>query len=157
MRIFTGKRVPVKALEVRKKGAVEVFEWKAEFSVMHDGMDEQHKVLIGMLNDIEEMIKREKFGYINLVDIVERLESYVRIHFDYEEELMLRHSYPLIMEHTKEHNIFRDKLQNTYVLDIEQPKDFYYEMWDYLTKWLANHIMKVDRQLGDFLIECEAE
>jgi hemerythrin len=130
-----------------------MIEWKPEFSVNNDEMDEQHKVLVGMLDDIDRMIQSEDFNYINLVNIVEGLEKYIRVHFDYEEDLMFRLSYPYITEHTREHNVFRDKLQNTYVLDIEKPKEFYYEMSDYLLNWLSGHILKVDRQLGSFLTE----
>ena len=132
-----------------------MIEWKTEFSVNNDEIDEQHKVLIGMLGDMERIIQSQEFNYINLVNTVEGLENYVRIHFDYEEELMVRHSYPRIMEHTREHNVFRDKLQNTYVLDIEQPREFYCEMFDYLLNWLSGHILKVDRELGGFLMSAE--
>lgn len=132
-----------------------MIEWKTEFSVNNDEIDEQHKVLIGMLGDMERIIQSEDFNYINLVNTVEGLENYVRVHFDYEEELMVRHSYPRIMEHTREHNVFRDKLQNTYVLDIKQPREFYCEMFDYLLNWLSGHILKVDRELGGFLMSAE--
>lgn len=132
-----------------------MIEWKTEFSVNNDEIDEQHKVLIGMLGDMERIIQSQEFNYINLVNTVEGLENYVRVHFDYEEELMVRHSYPRIMEHTREHNVFRDKLQNTYVLDIKQPREFYCEMFDYLLNWLSGHILKVDRELGGFLMSAE--
>ena len=132
-----------------------MIEWKTEFSVNNDEIDEQHKVLIGMLGDMERIIQSEDFNYINLVNTVEGLENYVRVHFDYEEELMVRHSYPRIMEHTREHNVFRDKLQNTYVLDIKQPREFYCEMFDYLLNWLSGHILKVDMELGGFLMSAE--
>lgn len=130
-----------------------MMEWKDEYSVNNQEIDEQHKVLIGMLNEIEAMIQREDFSYLNLTSIVEGLENYVKTHFEYEENLMLKNSYPYIMNHTNEHNVFRDKLQHTYILDIEKPIEFYYEMSDYLIQWLIDHIMKIDKHLGTYLLE----
>ncbi len=133
-----------------------MLEWDVVYSVGNQEIDEQHKVWIRILNEIEEIIHRKEFNYLNMLQIVEKLEKFVKFHFEYEENLMIEHSYPQIMEHTNAHNVFRDKLQNTYVLEIEKPKEFYNEMSDYLMKWLADHIMKADKQLGVYLKEQEA-
>ncbi len=134
-----------------------MIEWAMVYSVNHPEIDEQHKVLIGMLNEMDAIITKEEFNYTNLIHTMECLEEYVKTHFSFEENLMLWQSYPDIMVHTKAHNIFRDKLQNTYVLDIEKPINFYNEMSQYLTDWLMNHIMNMDRHLGNYLKEKDSE
>lgn len=129
-----------------------MIKWMDSYSVSHKEIDDQHKELIDILREVEKTIKKEDFSYLNLVHLIDRLEGYVRLHFDYEEDLMLKTTYPHIMEHTNEHNAFRYKLQKTYVLDIEKPKEFYYEMSDYLSNWLTDHILHVDQQLGSYLL-----
>ena len=126
-------------------------EWSDNFSVGKQEIDDQHKELIRILNDIDSTIRKEEFSYLNLANIVSELEKYVKYHFDYEENLMYKRAYPGIAEHTSAHNAFRDKLQNTYVLDIQKPVQFYYNMSDYLVKWLTEHIMQIDKRLGEFL------
>ncbi len=128
-----------------------MIEWNDSLIINHDEIDEQHKELIRMLNEIDAAIDSEDFNYTNIVNLVAGLERYVKTHFDYEERLMFEYSYPYIAEHTKEHNVFRDKLQNTYVLEIDSPKEFYHEMSEYLMQWLTQHILKVDKQFSRYL------
>jgi hemerythrin-like metal-binding protein len=132
-----------------------MMEWINDYSVSNQEIDEQHKVLIDLLNQIERIIQKEEFNYLNLVITVEELHKYLKGHFDHEEKLMLLYEYPDIMSHTHAHNLFRDKLLNTYVLEIEKPKEFFYEMSEYLTHWLREHILKVDMKLGIFLKDIE--
>ena len=126
-------------------------EWSENFSVGKQEIDDQHKELFRILNDIDAVIRKEEFSYLNLANIVSELEKYVKYHFDYEENLMYKRAYPGISEHTTAHNTFRDKLQNTYILDIQKPVQFYYDMSDYLVKWLTEHIMQADKRLGEYL------
>jgi len=125
--------------------------WSDEFSVSHIEIDNQHKKLILIIEELVSIIHLKDYNYINIVDIVNKLENYIKVHFEFEENLMIKYSYPYLEIHTKEHNELRYKIQNTLVFELEFPDEFYTETLIYLVDWLTNHIMKVDKQLGEFL------
>jgi hemerythrin len=127
--------------------------WNDSFSVSNTEIDNQHKQLIGIIEDLALIFHNKDYSYVNIVEIVSRLENYIKVHFDYEENLMVKYSYPHIEHHTKEHNELRYRIQNTRVFDMQNPDGFYSETLTYLFDWLTNHIMQVDKNLGNFLSE----
>lgn len=129
-----------------------MIEWKEMYSLDNKEIDEQHKVLIDILKEIDDGIKIQNVNYLTLVDMIHRLETYVKEHFEYEEELMNQASYPYIKEHTQEHNKFRYKIQTTYALDIDKPEEFHVDMACYLSDWLIHHIKNVDGQFCKYLM-----
>ena len=134
-----------------------MIKWSENFSVSHEGIDNQHKELIAIMEELVFIISTEDYNYINIVEIIGKLENYIKVHFDYEEKLMLQYSYPYLEEHTRLHNELRYRIQTTNVFDLEKPNDFYTETLTYLVGWLSNHIMKVDKRLGKFLVEVGEE
>jgi len=130
-----------------------MIEWLSNFSVNNQEIDKQHTELFQIMFEIEEAVNNKDIDYVNLVNVVNRMEHYVNKHFDYEEQLMIKYNYPQISEHIRAHNAFRDKIRNTYVFDIQKPLDFYHEMAEYLMQWLKSHILKVDMVLGKYLLE----
>jgi hemerythrin len=134
-----------------------MIKWSENFSVSHAEIDNQHKELIAIIEELVTIISTEDYSYINIVEIVSRLENYIKVHFDYEEKLMLQYSYPYIEEHTKLHNDLRYRIHTTNVFDLETPQDFYGDTLNYLVGWLSNHIMQVDKKLGLFMKEMNVE
>lgn len=125
--------------------------WKEDYLISYDVIDQQHEELINILKDIENALVLKDNQHITMVGLVGRLEEYVKSHFDYEEELMLKSDYPYITEHVKEHNEFRYRLRHTYVMDIEKPQEYYEEMSCYLTNWVVNHILHIDKVMVGYL------
>ncbi|MHB8131152.1 MAG: bacteriohemerythrin [Mobilitalea sp.] len=135
------------------KDVKQLISWSDEFSVSHKGIDNQHKELIAIIEELVSIIHLKNYNYINLVNIVNKLENYIKVHFEYEEKLMIKYSYPYVEIHTKEHNELRYKIRNTKVFEVESMDAFYTDTLIYLVDWLTNHIMHVDKQLGKFLSE----
>ncbi|MDF2542934.1 MAG: Hemerythrin [Herbinix sp.] len=127
--------------------------WNDSFSVSNDEIDNQHKQLIEIIEELAIVIHNKDYSYANIIEIIGRLEDYIKVHFEYEENLMLKYSYPNIEHHTKEHNELRYKMQNMSVFDYNKPDIFYSETLTYLFDWLTKHIMQVDKQLGKYVLE----
>ena len=125
--------------------------WNSDFSVGRQDIVEQHMELFRILNEMETVIQSADFNHLHIASVVEKLENYAKTHFIYEENLMVERNYPMLDEHTHVHNEFRVKLHSIYVLDIEKPMDFYYEMLEYLTRWWTEHILRTDKLLGNYL------
>jgi hemerythrin-like metal-binding domain len=133
-----------------------MLRWSNSFSVGNTTIDEQHKELIAIINEVTRLISEEDFDYSNIVELIRRLEDYVKFHFDEEENLMLKYDYPQIEVHTNQHNQLRYKVFNTKIYDIDTPKEFYTEALIYLMDWLAKHIMQTDKQLANYIKTKEA-
>ena len=62
-------------------------EWSDELSVGVEEIDEQHKVLVGLVNEMHEAI-HQRHGSEVVQEILAKLADYTRIHFAVEESLM---------------------------------------------------------------------
>lgn len=132
-----------------------MIKWSDKYSVCHTGIDDQHKELIAIIQEVSLAIRKKDNSYTDIVDVIHKLENYIKVHFGYEENLMLEINYPDLEIHTKEHNELRYKIRNISVFDIEKPTEFHEEMLQYLMDWLINHIMQVDKKLGNYILEME--
>ena len=128
-----------------------MIQWSDAYSVGYATIDEQHKELIAIMNEVSQMIEEHDLSYFNIVEIITRLEDYIKLHFEYEESLMLKYDYTDIEAHASQHNHLRYKVFNTTIFEINTPQDFYTDTLAELTDWLMNHILLSDKKLADFI------
>jgi hemerythrin-like metal-binding protein len=115
-------------------------------------IDEQHQILVNMLNEANARLT-EYSGHDVLQNIIRDLMSYALYHFDTEEELMVENQYNQVdrENHFREHRGFSDKVSKLQQ-DLRQGKLVSREeLLSFLNGWLINHILKTDMQLGRFL------
>jgi len=119
--------------------------WKDNFSVKVPSIDEQHKKLVGLIN---ELYNKFYAGMDNdcLQKIFKELEDYAVYHFNYEEKFMKLYGYKGYEEHQKEHESFRQKI-GTYKanLDAGRTSDVI-DLVTFLKDWLLKHIMGTDQK-----------
>ncbi len=128
-------------------------QWKKEFSVGIPSIDEQHKILINYINNLNTAMAA---GEANLIisDILVGLADYTKTHFKYEESLFDEHGYPLSESHIKQHQSLLEQVSNLrirYESDISGSLGL--EIMQFLKSWLINHIQKSDKDYSKFLIE----
>lgn len=127
-----------------------IFIWKKEYSVYVEAIDDQHKQLVEILNELIDGMMNGKTKDI-LEPILNKLIEYTVQHFKDEEEYFDKIDYPQKDEHIEEHR----KL----IADVEKFKDEYtagkigitIELMRYLKEWLINHISGTDKELGKLL------
>lgn len=127
-----------------------MMEWSAAFSTNVKQFDEQHKKLVGMVNQLHDAMKIGKSGEV-LGPILNSLISYTASHFADEERLMKQHGYPDFAAHKAEH----DKLTKQ-VLDLQKQYQtnstaLSMPVMAFLKDWLVNHIQGNDKKYGPFL------
>lgn len=125
-------------------------EWKDEMSVGVPALDEQHKVLIGLIDMLDE---KERTGDA-VSHVISELERYVEEHFRDEEELMASADYPELEPHKAEHRSFVDWLESVRVAYAAGGETRYYiaeNVNAYLKGWLTNHILIIDMEYKDKL------
>lgn len=130
----------------------EYIPWSQELSVGIRELDEQHKILIGLINQLynEAILKRPDNSVIS--GILNELAQYTVIHFSVEESLFRIFDYPNTDTHQQHHEQLKESLfdiQNKFRLGTPVTL----ELMGFLRQWLKQHIMKDDKQYEAFFLE----
>jgi hemerythrin len=126
------------------------FEWKNEYSVGIAKIDDQHKALVGFLNELYEAMKAGK-GRDTLDTVMKSLVEYTKTHFSTEESFMKLYKYPDYEVHKQKH----EKMAG-HVLELKHQFDSGQlsnplQITTFLKEWLSKHIMGTDKAYGPFL------
>ena len=129
-----------------------IMNWSEQYSVGVSELDNHHKKLINLLNDLHDAMKQGKSKELT-AGIINELVSYAANHFAAEEKYMVKFNFPGYQKHKSEHESFVAKVvdfQNDYnagkmLLTVE--------IMDFLKQWLINHIQKTDKEYGPFFNE----
>jgi len=124
--------------------------WSDNLSVNIKEIDEQHKKLVGMVNDLHDAMKQGKGNDVTGM-VLSGLIQYVATHFAAEEKLMKAHAYPEYLKHKTEHDALTKQavdLQDQFhggkpVLTVE--------LMSFLKNWLTNHILGTDKKYSPYL------
>lgn len=133
----------------------ELLKWSDALATGVARIDQQHKMLINILNDANQCFRDGQDAEAQ-VKIMEDLIGYTTYHFDSEEELMEAGGYGERLpdeekRHVREHRAFA-KAASDYQLALKQGKPIDYEMlFGFLNNWLVNHVMGTDQKFGRFL------
>lgn len=129
-----------------------IIPWKEEYALHIAKIDEQHKKLVGYINQLYEAMLNGTSDEV-VAEILEGLTVYTINHFRTEEQLMFSCGYSDYHLHKKQHeelieqvNFFKNKLLgSSYTVSIE--------LAEFLKKWLINHIAASDKIMGKYLKE----
>ncbi len=125
--------------------------WNERLSVGVKLLDDDHKKLVGMVNQLYDAIQGGK-GKESMGPILDGLIDYTKVHFAHEEHLFVQTGYPASSAHKKEH----DDLTRQ-VLDVQQKYKagvngtLSLEVMNFLKNWLVNHIQGSDQKYGPYL------
>lgn len=124
--------------------------WNNNLSVQIKQIDDQHKKLVGMVNELHRAMKSKKSNAV-MGGILDRLIEYTATHFATEEKLFAKYGYPEEKPHVEMH-----KKLVAQALDIQKKFKagnalISMELMDFLKDWLVNHIQKTDMKYSSFL------
>ena len=129
-----------------------LIQWSSNLSVGVAEIDQQHKQLIRMINELSDAMKCGK-GKDVLGKILEDLVSYTATHFKTEEKYFTAYRYPETVSHRAEHVAFVQKV-------LEFKKGFEagklsvsIETMTFLSNWLRDHIKGSDQKYTAFFQE----
>ena len=122
-----------------------IIEWNSAFSVDIQKIDEQHKKFFSLVNILYDAIMQGK-GEEVVGSVLKELQQYVIFHFKSEVSWMKMFNYPDMNKHKLEHEGAIQKV-NKLVLEYERGnKTVDIELLKFLSDWLQNHILQVDRK-----------
>jgi hemerythrin-like metal-binding protein len=128
------------------------FHWSEKLSTGVSEIDGQHQALIQQINRLEEIIHVESESARKelILDMLDYLSDYARIHFDVEERQMETFRCKVAEENQKAHQKFLEmitELREKY-RDNGPAPEVVQEIHNRLGDWFINHICKIDSQLG---------
>jgi hemerythrin len=138
------------AEHLQEEVSVAYMNWKAIYSVHIAEIDEQHKKLIGMINELHDAMKEGR-GSAVISLVLKEMIAYAASHFATEEDYMSRFAFQGYAVHKAEHGAFTAK-----VLDFQREYSrgsisLTFDVMDFLEDWLVKHIQGTDKQYALFL------
>jgi hemerythrin len=125
-------------------------QWQASFEVGVKMIDDQHQLLVKMINDLHAAMQKAEDRRV-LEKMISRLGVYAAMHFAREERYFDQYAYPDRETHIKVHDDFEDQV-NRFEEDFKAGKqDLSMEVIGFLSNWLVTHITKTDKKFGPFL------
>ncbi|MDR2637438.1 MAG: bacteriohemerythrin [Zoogloeaceae bacterium] len=125
------------------------FVWSDDYSVGIDEIDEQHKTLFHLINQLHEAIL-EKKGSTACRTILHELVEYTRVHFALEQTLMRVGNYPKYEEHCKLHKDLVEEVEALQHKIASGHAAISFELLQFLRNWLTKHILEEDMKYGAF-------
>ena len=126
--------------------------WNESYSVGVKEIDEQHKKLIEIINQLIDAQDVSSHSEV-ISDILTNMMDYAFYHFKTEENLMREHQYADYMSHRKTHLGF---IRRTAELSSDATgfaEHVPSETLSFLKNWLLDHILKTDMQYKNFFKE----
>lgn len=133
-----------------EKDVPDLFPWTDKLSVGITEIDNQHKKLVYLVNQLHKAMKTQK-GAHESGKILDELAQYVVTHFKYEEDLFEEKQYPLQGEHIQLHKDLVDKVSAFHDEFKKGKAGLSMDLMYFLTDWLKNHIMKADKAYTPYL------
>ncbi len=129
----------------------EFITWDDELSVGIQEIDEQHKILIDLINRLfNEAVVKHNVAVAN--EILTELVQYTIIHFSVEESLFRIFNYPRYEKHKQQHEELKKQVI-TLKDKVEQGEEITTELISFLRSWLKKHILHEDKKYSSFLAE----
>jgi hemerythrin len=128
------------------------FAWDESLLVGYEQIDEQHKHLAELANQLHDAMSgavgRQAVGPLIIInDIIE----HTRAHFATEEGLMQAHSYPLAASHASLHADAMRKVVDLRSQYVAGQPELTIPLLQYIQAWEISDIRRSDKALGLFL------
>lgn len=120
-------------------------DWKSEYSVDVAEIDEQHKKIFSLINELHAAIENLKTKEI-LKYTMQVLVDYAVYHFATEEKYFDRFSFELTSEHKEEHELFKKRISELNQKIDNNELEISFELIDFLEDWIINHVTDSDQK-----------
>ena len=125
--------------------------WNDSFSVEYAPLDDQHKKLVGMINELIQGCKEgTEAAKESVMQVFEQTVEYVKTHFADEEEYLAQVLYPNLDTQKKQHQQFVFELVSL-VTKVESGNTAPIDMVKFLKNWLLEHIAVSDKQYAPYM------
>lgn len=121
-----------------------VIDWDDSLSVNVVQIDNQHKQLVRILNQLFKEVESGKID-MDLSSTLHKLVEYTTYHFSTEENYFEKLNYELAEPHISLHNAFISKVGEFKGQLQENDPLLFADIIEYLVEWIVNHIKGADK------------
>ncbi len=131
---------------------MQLIEWDQKYSVNVKAIDEEHKKLIKLINDLHDAMRSGQ-GRLIVGTILEELKNYAQTHFKNEERFMEQAAFPGLPSHRLIHAQFVSQVEELIEKMETGSLSLSMEVMGFLKSWLINHIQGTDKAFSSHLNE----
>jgi hemerythrin-like metal-binding protein len=124
--------------------------WEDDLSVGIDVIDEHHRFLFHLTNDLIDVISTRQ-GSRQIARVLRSLDQYAHIHFQAEEKMMEYYGCSSLHRQAHEHQRFRARLREFFDEFHKNPLTAQLDILDFLKNWLVHHIRYEDSKLRELV------
>ncbi len=130
---------------------MKVYEWSQNYSVGVVILDEHHKELFKILNQLFNLMD-ESADDDPILKVIDNLLNYTHYHFAEEEKIMAKIDYPELEEHKILHKEIIDQL-NDFAKEAKDGMAIFVaiKIATVGIEWLKNHILSVDHKYYNYM------
>ncbi len=119
--------------------------WNDEYSVGIAVLDEQHRQILNLINDLYNAKDYSQDG-LAVWHLLSVLRDYTMTHFAEEEAMMKRCGYRDFDHHKIIHDQLRENTEQLCKAQRDVMRDLSFEVLNFLRKWWTQHILGMDRK-----------
>lgn len=129
------------------------FSWTSDMSVGLVRLDDDHKVLISIINRLADSLDND-LDNTTMEQAFRALVRYTEIHFGREEAVLSAVNYTELTAHHDAHGQFvQDIIEMQKEFEVTSSVEKKLEVLDYLKNWLTSHIMIDDMAYMPFITD----
>ena len=129
-----------------------LIQWDESFEIKFREIDDQHKRLVAMANDLHDAMREGK-GKQTLGVILNGLAVYTKTHFETEERYFRQFEYPETAAHVRQHDDFVRQVDEFRAAYESGRAALSVDVMNFLSDWLTNHIKGTDKKYARFLLD----
>lgn len=125
-----------------------MIEWKDDYNIGVDAIDDQHRKLFEIAGRAMALLKNEMLTdkFDKIVEILEELKEYTVYHFRTEEEYMQSIKYKRFLSQKAAHDEFIQRLEKIDLEHLDDQQDEYLmDILNGLVEWISEHILGQDK------------
>jgi len=137
-------------LEDFDRVVIDIMQWRPEYSVNIQVIDEHHRRLVEMTSNLLQGMQNED-KKTDLEEALDFLIDYTEFHFVEEEKLFNRYGYPHSDAHKLQHQALMSRIAA--LKGKMGKKADEHEVVEFLKDWITTHILSEDRKYAAYLNE----
>ena len=119
--------------------------WSEILSVNNEVIDNQHKILINIINKFYDNILNPK-GIDITTDVLNELYEYSIYHFSCEEQIFKENNFDDLQNHLQDHARFVMTIIDFKTKLLISNKNLKDEIIDFVNDWLYRHVLEEDKK-----------
>lgn len=124
----------------------EKIEWNDSYLLGIPEIDNQHKKLLELANDLHEAAAGSEENYkLNMSKVLKKLTDYTMYHFSNEEDFMRKYGYTGVDIHKTAHDNFIGEVNHQIKQLSDDKKEDGMRFYSYMVNWVLTHIAKADK------------